>query len=84
MKAGAVNACQPLIVSAWFAPVVKFAFFHSHFEPTMARINLFGGAKAENRLRPVWQSQTADHVIGVAWAPDGTRLAAAAVSGSGG
>lgn len=45
----------------------------------MARINIFG--KAENRLRPVWQAAVPDHVIGVAWAPDGSRLAVAAVSG---
>ncbi|AMV27958.1 translocation protein TolB [Gemmata sp. SH-PL17] len=45
----------------------------------MARISIFG--KAENRLRPVWQAAAADHVIGLAWAPDGARLAVAAVSG---
>ncbi|HEY1190890.1 MAG TPA: WD40 repeat domain-containing protein, partial [Gemmata sp.] len=45
----------------------------------MARINLFG--KAENRLRPVWTAPTPDHVVDLAWSPDGSRLAAAAVSG---
>jgi WD40 repeat protein len=45
----------------------------------MARINLFG--RSENRLRPVWQAAVPDHAIGLAWAPDGSRLAAAAVSG---
>jgi WD40 repeat protein len=45
----------------------------------MARLNILG--KSENRLRPVWQAALPDHVIGLAWSPDGTRLAAAAVSG---
>jgi WD40 repeat protein len=45
----------------------------------MAHLNPFG--KSENRLRPVWQSALPDHTIGLAWSPDGTRLAAAAVSG---
>ncbi|QJW93626.1 WD40 repeat domain-containing protein [Frigoriglobus tundricola] len=46
----------------------------------MARISSIFG-KPENRLRPVWQAAVPDHVIGVAWAPDGARLAVAAVSG---
>ena len=45
----------------------------------MPRLNLFG--KSENKLRPVWNATIADHVIGVAWSPDGAWLAAAAVSG---
>jgi WD40 repeat protein len=45
----------------------------------VSRVNLFG--KSENKLRPVWQAAVADHVIGLAWSPDGARLAAAAVSG---
>ena len=45
----------------------------------MARLNIFG--KSENKLRPVWQAAVPDHAIGVAWSPDGARLAAAAVSG---
>src|SRR4051794_3621134 len=45
----------------------------------MARFTLFG--KPENRLRPVWQASIPDHVISVAWALDGARLAAAAISG---
>jgi WD40 repeat protein len=45
----------------------------------MARINIFG--RSENRLRPVWQTPVPDHVIGVSWAPDAARVAAAAVSG---
>jgi len=44
----------------------------------MARLNPF---KSENKLRPVWQAAITDHVIGLAWSPDGTRLAAAAVGG---
>ena len=34
-----------------------------------------------NKLRPAWTAAVADHVIGVAWSPNGTRLAVAAVSG---
>jgi WD40 repeat protein len=45
----------------------------------MARLSIFG--RSENRLRPVWQASVPDHTIGLSWAPDGTRLAAAAVSG---
>jgi WD40 repeat protein len=45
----------------------------------MARLSIFG--RPDNRLRPVWQTAVPDHVIGLSWAPDGTRLAAAAVSG---
>jgi WD40 repeat protein len=45
----------------------------------MALGNIFG--RAENRLRPVWQASVPDHVIGLAWAPTGSHLAAAAVSG---
>ena len=48
-------------------------------ESTMARLNIFG--KSENKLRPVWQSAVTDHAIGLSWSPDGSRLAAAAVSG---
>src|SRR4051812_11692344 len=47
--------------------------------PIMARINIFG--KAENRLRPVWQAAVPDHAIAIAWSPDSSRLAVAAVSG---
>ena len=36
---------------------------------------------AANKLRVAWQSNIADHVIGLAWSPDGSRLAAATVSG---
>ena len=46
----------------------------------MARISSIFG-KAENRLRPVWQASVPDHAIGVAWSPDASRLAVAAVSG---
>jgi WD40 repeat protein len=45
----------------------------------MARLNLFG--RSDNKLRPVWQAELSDHVIGLSWSPDGARLAAAAVSG---
>jgi WD40 repeat protein len=45
----------------------------------MPRLNLFG--KSENKLRRVWQASVPDHTIGVSWSPDGTLLAAAAVSG---
>lgn len=45
----------------------------------MARLNIFG--KSENKLRPVWQSAITDHVIGLSWSPEGSRLAAAAVGG---
>ncbi len=41
--------------------------------------NLFG--RPENRLRTLWQAAVPDHAISLAWSPDGTRLAAAAVSG---
>jgi WD40 repeat protein len=47
--------------------------------PPMARLDLF--SKTENKLRPVWQAALSDHVIGLTWSPDGSRLAAAAVSG---
>jgi WD40 repeat protein len=33
-------------------------------------------------LKPCWQADLPDHVIALAWSPDGTMLAAAAVSGS--
>jgi WD40 repeat protein len=36
---------------------------------------------APNKLRTVWQATFPDHVIAVAWSPDGRSLAAAAVSG---
>jgi WD40 repeat protein len=36
---------------------------------------------SENKLRPAWKAAVADHVIGLCWSPDGTWLAAAAVSG---
>lgn len=39
------------------------------------------GGKPDNRLRKTWTAAVADHCVGVAWAPDGSRLAAAAVSG---
>jgi WD40 repeat protein len=45
----------------------------------MPRLNIFG--KSENKLRPVWQAAVADHVVGLAWSPDGASLAAGAVSG---
>src|SRR5437899_7296830 len=45
----------------------------------MARIPIFG--RAENRLRPVWQAAVPDHAIALAWSPDASRLAVAAVSG---
>ena len=45
----------------------------------MARLNVFG--KSENKLRPVWQVALSDHAIGLTWSSDGSRLAAAAVSG---
>src|SRR3954454_8062169 len=45
----------------------------------MALANIFG--RAENRLRPVWQAAVPDHAIGLAWSPDASRLAVAAVSG---
>jgi WD40 repeat protein len=45
----------------------------------MARLGIFG--RPENRLRPMWQASVPDHVNSVSWAPDATRLAAAAVSG---
>ncbi|HSQ58367.1 MAG TPA: hypothetical protein VLM40_21785 [Gemmata sp.] len=45
----------------------------------MPRLNLIG--KSDNKLRPVWHATMPDHVIGVAWSPDGKLLAAAAVSG---
>lgn len=35
----------------------------------------------DNKLRLAWQAAISDHVIGVAWSPDGRLLAAAAVSG---
>jgi WD40 repeat protein len=34
-----------------------------------------------SKLRAAWQAAIPDHVIGLAWSPDGSRLAAAAVSG---
>src|SRR5262249_58544768 len=37
--------------------------------------------RPENRLRPGWQASVPDHTIGVAWSPDASHLAAAAVSG---
>src|SRR5262245_45154916 len=46
----------------------------------MARINIFG-RQPENRLRPVWQGSVPDHTISLAWSPDASRLAVAAVSG---
>lgn len=39
------------------------------------------GGKPDNRLRKAWAAALPDHVVGVAWSPDGTRVAAAAVSG---
>lgn len=36
---------------------------------------------AADRLRPAWAARVPDHVVGLAWSPDGRRLAAAAVSG---
>lgn len=35
----------------------------------------------DNKLRVAWTAAVPDHVIGLAWSPDGKRLAAAAVSG---
>jgi WD40 repeat protein len=37
--------------------------------------------KDESRLRPAWRAAVPDHVIALAWSPDGRHLAAAAVSG---
>jgi WD40 repeat protein len=37
--------------------------------------------KPANRLAPVWKGTVPDHAIDLAWSPDGTRLAVAAVSG---
>ncbi|OWK43563.1 WD40 repeat domain-containing protein [Fimbriiglobus ruber] len=37
--------------------------------------------KTENRLRKVWSTAIPDHCAALAWAPDGTALAGAAVSG---
>ncbi len=45
----------------------------------MARAGKASGA--DNRLRQAWAGTTPDHVVGLAWSPDGRRLAAAAVSG---
>jgi WD domain, G-beta repeat len=36
---------------------------------------------SENRLRRVWLASVPDHIISLAWSPDGKQLAAAAVSG---
>lgn len=36
---------------------------------------------SDNKLRPAWSATIPDHVIALAWSPDGTALAAAAVSG---
>jgi WD40 repeat protein len=36
---------------------------------------------SDNKLRPAWTAAVPDHVIGVAWSPDGSRLAAASVGG---
>ncbi|MFO0805570.1 MAG: WD40 repeat domain-containing protein [Gemmataceae bacterium] len=36
---------------------------------------------AANKLRVAWQANLSDHTIGLAWSPDGSRLAAATVSG---
>jgi len=37
--------------------------------------------KRAGQLAPVWQADAGDHVIALQWAPDGSQLAAAAVSG---
>jgi WD40 repeat protein len=36
---------------------------------------------SDNKLRQTWKATIPDHVIGLAWSPDGGQLAAAAVSG---
>jgi WD40 repeat protein len=36
---------------------------------------------AANKLRVGWQADLSDHIIGLAWSPDGSRLAAATVGG---
>jgi len=36
---------------------------------------------AANKFRVAWQANLPDHIIGLAWSPDGARLAAATVSG---
>lgn len=36
---------------------------------------------SENRLHPTWDSAGSDHVVGLAWSPNGRFVAAAAVSG---
>jgi len=36
---------------------------------------------AANKLRVAWRTELPDHIIGLAWSPDGSRLAAATVSG---
>ena len=38
-------------------------------------------SRPENRFRPAWRGTIVDHVIGLTWSADGTRLAAAAVGG---
>jgi WD40 repeat protein len=38
-------------------------------------------SKSENRLRPAWRASIGDHVIGLSWSSDGSRLAAAAIGG---
>lgn len=39
------------------------------------------GGKPDNRLKKTWTATLPDHCVGVAWSPDGGRLAAAAISG---
>ncbi len=39
------------------------------------------GGKSENRLRKAWSTTLPDHCIGLAWSPDESKIAAAAVSG---
>jgi WD40 repeat protein len=58
-----------------FHPLRPTSFSQQH----MARFNIFG--RSENKLRPVCQVSVADHAIGIAWSPDATLLAVAAVSG---
>jgi len=47
----------------------------------MPRLNPLASRSPDNKLRAAWTAAVSDHVIGVAWSPDGRRLAAAAVSG---
>ena len=41
----------------------------------------FRSGASDNKLRQSWKATIPDHVIGLAWSPDGGHLATAAVSG---